>query len=405
MTLQINAERLWANLMEMAELGGTQNGGCNRQALTDTDIEGRMLFKKWCDEIGLTTTVYAAGNVFARRDGADNLRAPLVIGSHLDTQPTGGKFDGVLGVLAGLEILRVLEENKISTSRPVEIVSWMNEEGARFAPAMMGSGVYANVFDIDEVRAITDSNGISVGEELDRHGLSEGADPADKRIHAYLELHIEQGPILEAEDVTIGVVTGAQAIRWYELTVIGDEAHAGPLPMNMRKDPMKAVSKIIDVVLKIGESDPNSRSTIGQLEARPGSRNVIPGSVYMSVDLRNPDEDKLASMDKEFQKRLESIGAQLPHLTIEAKQIWHSPVVKFDPALVASVRKGAQVHGFCHRDIISGAGHDALYVARRAPTTMIFIPCRDGISHNEREHCSAGANVLLTAVLNTLDGS
>lgn len=362
----------------------------------------------WCRDLGLSLTVDAAGNLFARRAGKDETLPPLVIGSHLDTQPTGGKFDGILGVLAGLEIMRVLHENAIETNRPIEIVSWMNEEGARFAPAMMGAGVYAEVFDLTSVRQIQDAEGISVGEELDRHGFSKGADPRDKMMHAYLELHIEQGPVLEAEDVTIGVVTGAQAIRWYEVTIVGDEAHAGPTPMHLRKDPMKALPDLVNAVLDIGETDADSRGTIGQLEARPGSRNVIPGSLYLSVDLRNPDEEILSDMDAVFQQKLADIRAAFPHLQIQTEQIWHSPVVRFDEALIDRVRRGASAHGFSARDIISGAGHDALYVARKVPTTMIFVPCRDGISHNAREyaspeHCAAGANVLLSAVLETLE--
>ncbi len=407
MTIQINADRLWASLMEMAQIGGTEKGGCNRQALTDTDFAGRMLFRQWCEDLDLKVTVDAAGNMFARYEGTDTSLPPLVIGSHLDTQATGGKFDGVLGVLAALEVIRVLHENGLTPQRPVEVVSWMNEEGARFTPPMMGSGVYAGVFTLDEARGRTDDDGVTVGEELDRLGLSVGPAPMDKEIYKYLELHIEQGPVLEAEDKVIGVVTGAQAMRWYEVTVHGQEAHAGPTPMALRKDPMKAVTQIIDQVLEIGASRPDSCGTVGRLQASPGSVNVIPANVYMSVDLRNPNEETLTQMDQEFRAALEDIRAALPHLDIVCDQIWHSPCVVFDPALINSVRDSAQARGYSHRDIVSGAGHDALYVARRVPTSMIFIPCRDGISHNEAEHsepehCAAGADVLLGAILDTL---
>jgi N-carbamoyl-L-amino-acid hydrolase len=407
MSIQIDGERLWNNLMEIAKIGGTEKGGCNRQALTDTDIQGRAQFIQWCEDLGLSVSTDAIGNLFTRLEGSDPNLDPLVIGSHLDTQPTGGKYDGILGVLAGLEVVRTLIESSIRPTRSIEIVSWMNEEGSRFAPAMMGSGVYAKVFDIEETREIQDIKGISVGQELDRHGFSCGSTPAAKDIHAYLELHIEQGPILEAKDTTIGVVTGAQGIRWYDIVIIGEEAHAGPTPMSMRKDPMRAVGRLIDTVLAIGNGDDQARATIGRMEARPGSHNVIPGEIYLSVDFRNPDEDRLTQMDVALRSEINRIRAELPQLHIRYDAIWHSPVVTFDPALITSVRSTAKRQGHSHMDIISGAGHDALYVARRAPTTMIFIPCRDGISHNEREHaekdhCTAGANVLLGTVLDQL---
>lgn len=407
MSMQIDGERLWNNLMEIAEIGATEKGGCNRQALTDTDVQGRAQFIQWCEDLGLCISTDAVGNLFARLEGSDRNLDPLVIGSHLDTQPTGGKYDGILGVLAGLEVVRILVENNIRPTRSVEIVSWMNEEGSRFAPAMMGSGVYAKVFDLEETREIQGIEGISVGQELDRHGFSRGSTPDAKDIHAYLELHIEQGPILEAKDTTIGVVTGAQGIRWYDIVIIGEEAHAGPTPMSMRKDPMRAVGRLIDTVLAIGNGDDQARATIGRMEARPGSHNVIPGEIYLSVDFRNPDEDRLTQMDAALRSEINRIRAELPQLHIRYDAIWHSPVVTFDPALITSVRSTAKRQGHSHMDIISGAGHDALYVARRAPTAMIFIPCRDGISHNEREHaekdhCTAGANVLLGTVLDQL---
>lgn len=403
----VNAERLLGDLAAMARIGGTAKGGCNRQALTDTDIEGRALFARWCADYGFAVTGDAAGNMFARMQGADDSLPPLVIGSHLDTQPTGGKYDGVLGVLAALEVMRTLRDAGIVPPRPLEVVSWMNEEGARFAPAMMGSGIYEGMLDLDAMRAVTDDAGISVGQELDRHGFGGLADPRAKDIHAYLELHIEQGPILEAEDKAIGVVTGAQGIRWYDLAVCGQETHAGPFPMAGRRDPVRALPRIIDGVMRIGCRDTDARATIGRINALPASRNVVPSRIEMTVDLRHPDEAVLDAMHAEFEALVAGVGAAHPGVTAQADLIWHSPVVAFDPGLVRAVRNGAVARGYGHRDIISGAGHDALMVARRAPTTMIFIPCRDGLSHNEAEHAdpahiAAGANVLLSAVCEVL---
>lgn len=407
MTLEINAARLWQNLMDMARIGGTVKGGCNRQALTDLDIKGRALFLSWCEEIGLTISYDSIGNMFARLEGEDATAAPLVIGSHLDTQPTGGKYDGVLGVLAGLEAIRTLKENGIKPGRSVEIACWMNEEGARFAPAMMGSGVYAGMLDLEETRAIQDQDGISVGQELDRHGYTGQPHPADKEIHAYLELHIEQGPLLEQEHKTIGIVTGAQGIRWYDIRVTGQEVHAGPFPMAMRRDPVAALPTLLQGVLDIGRTDEHARATIGQLHAAPGSRNVVPGQIDLTVDIRHPNEATLTGMHQDLQSLLKKVGQENVALEISSTQIWHSPVVAFDSGLIQGVRKGVERFGYSHMDIVSGAGHDALMVARKVPTTMIFIPCKDGLSHNEAEHTephqvAAGGNVLLTAVYEAL---
>ncbi len=408
MTLRINPDRLWQNLMAMVEIGPLSKGGCNRQTLSDLDEAGRDLFRSWCRALDLKLTSDAAGNLFARYEGHDPSLAPLVLGSHLDTQPTGGKFDGILGVLAGLETVQVLAEAGIRPERPVEIAVWMNEEGSRFAPAMMGSGVYADMLDLEAVRATKDAEGITVGAELDRHGYAAGPDPRAKDIHAYLELHIEQGPVLEAEGKEIGVVTGAQGIRWYDLTVTGSEAHAGPTPMAMRKDPMNAVPELVEGILTIGRRDADARATIGCFNALPASRNVIPGTLKITVDLRHPSEAELTDMDAVLGALLEDLRAKHPGLGFELVQIWHSPVMEFDRRLVSAIRSGAESRGYSHRDIVSGAGHDALMVALRAPTAMIFTPCRDGISHNEAEHiepeqAAAGADVLLGAVLDFLE--
>lgn len=405
--MKVNGARLWANLMEMAALGDTHDGGCNRQALTDLDIRGRALFAQWCEEIGLSVNIDSVGNMFARLKGQNDDLAPLVLGSHLDTQPTGGKFDGVLGVLAGLEVLRRIVEEGITPDRPVEVACWMNEEGARFAPAMMGSGVWAGMLNLDEIRQSKDAEGISVGEELDRHGYSQQAHPSLHGIGAYLELHIEQGPILEREGYEIGVVTGAQGIRWYDIVLTGQETHAGPSPMALRHDPMTMLPALIAGVLTIGTRDERARATMGQISSFPSSRNVVPKSVTVSVDLRHPDEAVLENMHNELTALVAAMPGQSSYLGATVEQIWHSPVVTFDPHLVSTVADGAVAQEYRHCEIISGAGHDALMVARRAPTTMIFVPCRDGVSHNPAEHiepsqAEAGANVLLAATLSNL---
>lgn len=405
--IKVNGARLWANLMEMAAIGATEDGGCDRQALTDLDLRGRNLFAQWCDEIGLTICTDAVGNMFARLPGRNDALPPLVLGSHLDTQPTGGKFDGVLGVLAGLEVVQRILEEGIKPERPVEVACWMNEEGARFAPAMMGSGVWAGMLELDDVRQSRDSDGISVGAELDRHGFGKQAHPKHKEIGAYLELHIEQGPILEREGYDIGVVTGAQGIRWYDVVLTGQETHAGPSPMSMRHDPMTMLPALISGVLEIGTRDTVARATMGQISSFPSSRNVVPKAVTVSVDLRHPDEAVLESMHNALKALVTSLPGSSAQLGAAVQQIWHSPVVTFDKELVCAVTEGAAAHGYRHREIISGAGHDALMVARRAPTSMIFVPCRDGVSHNPAEHiepyqAEAGANVLLAAALKSL---
>lgn len=393
--------------MQMAQIGGTAKGGCDRQALTDLDVEGRSLFATWCRELDLNISHDAIGNMFARLPGKNPALPPLVIGSHLDTQPTGGKYDGVLGVLAGLEVLQTIGEKAITPDRSLEVAVWMNEEGARFAPAMMGSGVFAGMLDLAEIRSVTDSAGISVGEALDRHGYSSGSDPTAKDMHAYLELHIEQGPVLEAQEKSVGVVTGAQGIRWYDVTLAGQEAHAGPTPMSLRRDPMELVPDLVREILEIGKIDPDARATIGQFQAHPGSRNVIPGSISLTVDLRHPNEETLSNMHDRLTGHVQGLSEICAGTSAELRQIWHSPVVEFDDDLIRSIRMGAELLGYSHLDMISGAGHDSLMVARCVPTAMIFIPCLDGISHNEAEHiepeqAEAGANVLLCATLETL---
>jgi len=400
----INADRLLGSLTEMARIGATAKGGVRRLALTDLDREGRDRFVSWCQEAGCRIRVDRLGNIFARREGQSPERPPIVTGSHLDTQPTGGRFDGVYGVLAGLEVVRTLNDHRRTTDAPVEVVVWTNEEGSRFPPAMVASGAFAGVFDLQYALSRTDLEGKTLGEELARIGYS-GDEPVGGRpLGAFFELHIEQGPILEAERKTIGVVTGAQGQRWYEITLTGQEAHAGPTPMTLRRDALVGASRVVLEVNRIGLAHPPyACATVGLLNVGPNSRNTIPGETFFTVDFRHPDEQVLASMDRQLRRCVADIGRDL-RLQTQLEQIWHSPAVAFERSCVASVRRAASRLGLPHRDIVSGAGHDACYISRVAPTGMIFVPCENGISHNEienasREDLSAGAQVLLEVML------
>ena len=408
--VKVDGERLWASLMEMAQIGATEKGGVCRLALTDLDRAGRDLFVRWCKQAGCAVSVDRIGNIFARRPGRDGSRPPVMTGSHLDSQPTGGKFDGAYGVLAGLEVIRTLNDLKIETEAPIEVVAWTNEEGSRFSPPMMGSGAFAGVFSEGEVLGRPDNvTGDLLGDELKRIGY-DGATPAGAReIGAYFEAHIEQGPILENEEKTIGVVTGAQGQRWYEVTVTGQEAHAGPTPMALRKDALVAAARMIDAVNGLGHAfSPDACATVGFVDSTPNSRNTIPGRVFFTVDLRHPDDVTLAAMDGLLRADLTGI-AEAAGCAVEIVDFWESPATPFDAACVSAVRNGAEQCGLDWRDIVSGAGHDAVYIARVAPAAMIFIPCEGGISHNELENatqadCVAGAQVLLQAILDRAAG-
>lgn len=401
--LKINQQRLWDSLMSMAEIGATENGGVCRIALTDVDRAGRDRFVEWCEAAGCEVTVDKVGNIFARRPGRDLERAPILTGSHLDSQPTGGKFDGAYGVLAGLELIRTLNDYGFETEAPIEVVAWTNEEGSRFAPAMMASGVYAGEFSLDEVLAKTDPDGKSFGDELARIGYDGERDIGADRPRAYFEAHIEQGPILEAQEKTIGVVTDAQGQRWYEVNVRGFEAHAGPTPMPTRRDALVGAAEMVGAVNRIGlERGPHACATVGMLDVRPNSRNTIPGHVFFTIDFRHPNEATLAEMDQVLRAECDAIAARL-NLEVDVEQIWHFPATPFDPVCVSAVRAAAE-KGYPHRDMVSGAGHDACYVAKVAPTGMIFVPCEGGVSHNEIENATAsdlaaGAQVLLDAVV------
>ncbi len=402
--ITINGKRLWDSLMEMAKIGATPKGGVCRLALTDLDKDGRDLFVRWAKEAGCTISVDKMGNVFARRAGKDDSLTPVVTGSHADSQPTGGRFDGIYGVLGGLEVIRSLNDHKIETDRPLEVVIWTNEEGSRFAPAMVASGVFAGVFTLDYGLSRADVDGKTMGEELARIGYA-GDRPMGKPIHAAFELHIEQGPILEAEGKTIGVVHAAQGQRWYEVVYTGQESHAGPTPMPRRRDALLGAARVIDLVNRIGlEHAPYACATVGMIQNHPNSRNVIPGRVFFTIDIRHPEDAVLAEMDRKVRDGVARVAAETKLEVTRFEQIFYYAPIAFDRACVDSVRAAAERFGYSHRDIVSGAGHDACYLSKVAPTAMVFVPCVDGISHNEVEDATpewieAGGNVLLHAML------
>ena len=396
-------ERLWRRLMAMAEVGATPAGGSNRQALSDDDKAGRDLFVGWAEGAGCTIELDAVGNLFARRAGADPAAAPVVLGSHLDTQPTGGRFDGVYGVLGGLEVVEALNDHGVRTSAPVEVAVWTNEEGSRFAVSMMGSAVWAGVLPLDEVRALTDRSGISVGDELDRLGWA-GAAPFAKPLRAYLELHIEQGPILEASGSSIGVVTGVQGIRWFTVMLEGFPAHAGTTPMDRRQDPARPLAAVLSGLYEMAAGhSPEVRVTPAQFRSEPVSPNTVPAHVAFSIDVRHPDAAVLDEMEAGVRALVARAGAE-HGCRYRVEVINDCAPVVFDPECVQAVESAARRCGYSQERIGSGAGHDACHVALRAPTGMIFVPCRDGLSHNEAESmepaaAGRGADVLLHAAL------
>ena len=402
--LSIDGDRLWNSIMEVAKIGATEKGGSRRLALTDLDREARDLFVSWCEAAGCTISIDRMGNIFARRPGSDPDAAAVITGSHLDTQPTGGRFDGVYGVLAGLEVVRTLNDLDVQTERPIDVVVWTNEEGSRFAPSMIASGVFAGEFTLEHGLSRPDPDGVTIGEELVRIGYAGDEEVGAHEVHAYFETHIEQGPILEAEDKTIGVVTGAQGQRWYEITLTGVESHAGPTPMDRRHDALLGAARLVELVNRIGlEHPPSACATVGMIDAYPNSRNVIPGWVFLTIDFRHPDDGVLAQMDADMRAGLNDIAATIG-LELAIEQILYLEPVVFDQSCVTAVRQAAEAQDYTLRDIISGAGHDACNIAAVAPTSMIFIPCIDGISHNEVEDAkpewiTAGGQVLLGAML------
>ena len=402
--LRINGPRLWASLMEMACIGATPKGGVKRLTLTDLDRGSRDLFARWCREAGCTITIDRMGSMFARREGTEPQLPPVMVGSHLDTQPTGGKFDGALGVMAALEIVRTLNDLDVKTRHPVEIAMWTNEEGARFAPAMTASGVFAGVLSLDDALRIKDVDGLEIGAELQRIGYAGAAPVGQRPVHAFFELHIEQGPILEEEGIDIGIVTAANGQKWYEITLTGVESHAGPTPMNRRKDALLGAARIIELVNGIGHAnDPAACATCGMIQAYPNSRNVIPGQVFLTVDFRHPDAAKLVAMDAALRSGVAAIATRTG-LTLDIGMVADFAPTPFDKGCIDTVRKAAKRLGLSAREITSGAGHDAVYMARVAPTAMVFTPCVGGISHNEAENmteawATAGTDVLIHAVL------
>lgn len=401
--LKIDPERLWDDLMETAKIGGTAKGGICRLTLTDLDAKVRAWFKNQTEALGCSVTVDDMGNMFARRAGQRGI-PPIAMGSHLDTQPTGGKFDGALGVLAALEALRTLYRAGYETFAPIEVVNWTNEEGARFAPAMMASGVFAGVFSRDWAAARQDRDGETFGQALDKIGYRGDEPCGGHKLSAFFELHIEQGPYLEVEEKDIGIVTGVQAMRWYEVTVTGQDCHAGTTPMPRRHDALLGAARMVEAVNAVARQFPSAVGTVGLLEVKPGSPNVVPGEVFCTVDVRDPDAGVLDRIERAISSAGDTIAKELG-LQIVLKNIWTQPAVRFDAACVNAVREAAAISGFSSQEMISRAGHDAAYVSRVTPAAMIFVPCRDGISHNEAEdtskdQCAAGAQTLLHAVLN-----
>ncbi len=400
--VRVNAGRLWSSLMEMAAIGATSKGGVRRIGLSEEDRQGRNLFRRWCDARGYGVRVDPLGNMFARRPGAESRLKPVLVGSHLDSQPTGGKFDGAFGVLAALEAMRTLDDLGVATRRPIEIVNWTNEEGAVFRP-MVGSEVFTGAMPLESAYELREPSGETMKARLEAIGYKgeRPLDPSD--VHCYFEAHIEQGPILELERKTIGVVTGGIGLMWYKVTLTGVEAHAGPTPMRVRRDALMGAAEVALAVREIARAHEGGRGTVGCLTPYPASPNVIPGLVEMTVDLRHENGAELLRMDAAFRGVVAAV-AQENKLASEVDLTVESPPIPFHPRLVGFVRDAAEALGFSHLDIVSGAGHDAFHMARRVPTAMIFIPCENGVSHNESENatqadCEAGCNVLLQAAL------
>ena len=406
--LRINSDRLWETLMEMAKIGPGIAGGNNRQTVTDEDGEGRHLFRKWCEEAGLTMGVDQMGTMFMRREGTDPDALPVYVGSHLDTQPTGGKYDGVLGVLAGLEIVRTLNDLDIKTKHPIVVTNWTNEEGTRYAPAMLASGVFADMHKQDWAYDLEDADGKKFGDELERIGWKGEETVGERKMHAFFELHIEQGPILENEGKDIGVVTHGQGLSWTQITVTGKDSHTGSTPMPMRKNAGLGMARILDLVDKIAWSHaPDAVGAAGHIDVFPNSRNVIPGKVVFTVDFRSPNLATIKDMEKQLAKGAKKICDDMG-LEMEMETVGGFDPVTFDEGCVTAVRNAAERLGYSHRDLISGAGHDACWINRVAPTSMVMCPCVDGLSHNEAEDISqewarAGTDVLFHAVVETAE--
>ncbi len=401
---RIDAKRLWDSLMAMAEFGATPKGGVKRLTLSDVDKRGRDAFSGWCAALGLTMRVDAIGNMFARREGRDPTRLPVLMGSHLDSQPTGGKFDGALGVIAGLEVMRTLHDLNITTEAPIELINWTDEEGSRFGHSLMGSGTWAGIYSLEKTYGLRDVDGVSVGEALDSIGYKGPHAAKPFPADAYFELHIEQGPILEREGKQVGIVTGAQAQVWYDAVIIGQDSHAGTTPPSARKDALVAAARVVTLVDRLmRERGEDGRGTVGWLTIPQASRNVVPGEVRFSVEFRHPDDAQITGLAESFPAEAARLVAETG-CRLDLTELFRIPAQPFDPSCVDLVRQATQRLGFSSREIISGAGHDAVYVARSIPTAMIFTPCKDGLSHNEAEsilpeEAEAGCQVLFEAVV------
>jgi len=406
--LRINGDRLWDSIHEIAKIGPGVAGGSNRQTVTDEDSEGRHLFQSWCEAAGMTMGLDTMGNMFARREGTDPDALPVYVGSHLDTQPTGGRYDGILGVLAGLEIVRSLNDLDIKTKHPIVVTNWTNEEGTRFAPAMLASGVFAGLHTQDWAYERTDADGLKFGDELERIGWRGDEEVGARKMHAFFELHIEQGPILEAEGIDIGVVTHGQGLSWTQVTVTGKDSHTGSTPMPMRKNAGLGMARILELVDAIAmRHAPDAVGAAGHIDVFPNSRNVIPGKAVFTVDFRSPDLKTIQEMEKQLTQGAADICGQMG-LGITFEKVGGFDPVEFDEGCVTAVRSAAERLGYSHRNLISGAGHDACWINRVAPTAMVMCPCVDGLSHNEAEEISkdwstAGAEVLFHAVVETAE--
>ncbi len=403
----IDSARLWQALMDLARIGATARGGVRRLALTDEDRQARDLFVQWCRSAGCSISIDAVGNIFARRPGHNDALPAIMAGSHLDTQPSGGKFDGAYGVMAGLEVVRALNDVGVQTEAPIEIVAWTNEEGTRFAPSMMGSLTYAGLAPLAQTYASTDSEGKSMLAELERIGYK-GEGCGGRAIAAYFEAHIEQGPVLEEEGKTIGVVLGGQGQFWYDVVLVGQDAHAGTTPMRRRHDALVGAASVVQAVNRIGRDTLRSCATVGHMRVEPNSRNVVPGRVSFTIEVRHPDDEQRLAMDAAVRRAVQE-AAHANGLEVELQRILDQPATPFDADCVFAVRRAAEQRGFSHMDIVSGAAHDAIAMARIVPTAMIFVPCAGGVSHNEAESASpgdlaAGCQVLLDAIVRKAAG-
>ncbi len=402
--LRVDGARLWATILETSAFGATPAGGINRLTLTPEDGAVRDWFRAACEAAGLAVGTDELGTQFALRRGRDMSRAPIACGSHLDTQPTGGRFDGILGTLAGLEVMRSLNDAGIETEAPLLVVNWTNEEGSRYAPAMMASAAYVGEFTVEDILSRTDAAGISVGQALDSIGAVATEKLGTRAIGAFVELHIEQGPILEAEGKTIGVVEGGQGIAWFDGTITGFESHAGTTPMPRRRDAMGGLAELALAVERIALAHgPSAVATLGEAVIAAPSRNVIPGRVSFTLDVRDPRSATLDAIEAELRAAIATI-AERRRLAIDLDRIWRKEPVPFDAGIVGLVESHAEALGLPHRRMVSGAGHDACNLAAKVPTAMIFVPCRDGISHNESESatpsdCTAGADILLQTLV------